>query len=100
MLALFPICLAIGNRPLGIARVAAFQIFSTVAVVEHSYWASLFTQSMAPEFHAALLARDHTAEVFLVLQLALLAGYTWLLCEAILQIVWASRTGATHTASR
>lgn len=84
MLALFPICLLIaaGRR----SRIVVFALFSLVAVVEQSYWASIMLQMYAPEFHRALLAVEPRSIILLALQFLLIAGYLWLLVLSLRQI--------------
>ena len=81
MLSLFPICLLIDVRRR--IQTLGFVSFSLVAVVEHSYWASLLHQLRAPELHQELLAGQPTYFVFLALQFLLLGGYGWLLAYSI-----------------
>jgi hypothetical protein len=84
MLALFPLCLLIaaGRR----SRIVVFALFSLVAVVEQSYWASIMLQIYAPEFHRALLVLEPRSIILLALQFLLLAGYLWLLVLSLRQI--------------
>ena len=89
MLALFPICLLVAGG--GVVRerwkVAAFAVFSVVSVTEHSYWASSLAQFTSAEFHRELLAGQAGAVLFLVCELALIAGYLWLLSQAVGRIL-------------
>jgi hypothetical protein len=95
LLALFPICLAVSVRPHAKLRIAAFCLFSIIAVVEHSYWASILRLPGAQAVHHLLTTGQHSAWILLLLQLLLLAGYFWLLWEAIHQITTArSASGA------
>jgi hypothetical protein len=91
MLALFPVCLLVAGG--GVVRerwkVAAFAVFSVVSVTEHSYWASSLAQFTSAKFHQALLAGESGAIQMLLLELLLIAGYLWLLWEAVGRI-WAS----------
>jgi hypothetical protein len=89
MLTLLPLCLLISNRH----RLGAFlfAIFGVVAVVEHSYYATILHALSAPEFHQGLLAHDPHCVVFFGMQILLLAGYGWLLVASIQQIVGVDR---------
>ena len=86
MLALFPMCLAVVRGGWTRARLGLWCGFSAVAVVEHSYWASLMQQAQAMELHAELAARQAGAFVLLGLEVLLIAGYLWLLVDALRQI--------------
>jgi hypothetical protein len=86
MLALFPVCLAAGDRASERGRglrTALFALFGFVAVVEHSYWASLFLQMPSAEFHRSLVAGRHDAWTLLAVEVLLVAGYAWLFWEAM-----------------
>ena len=89
MLALFPICLLVAGG--GVVRerwkVAGFAVFSVVSVTEHSYWASSLAQFNSAEFHRELLTGQTGAVLFLVCELGLIAGYLWLLWEAVGRIL-------------
>lgn len=77
VLVLFPLCvMAAGSGP-G-ARVA-FAFFGIVAVVEHSYWATLFGEVDAASLHKALLQRDPQSLVLMLIEILLLSGYAWFL---------------------
>jgi hypothetical protein len=80
MLALFPICLVAGVSR---SRVAAFSVFSVVAVAEHSYWASFLAQYSSGEFHRALFRGEPSAMLWLAVEIALVGGYGWLLWDAL-----------------
>jgi hypothetical protein len=80
---LFPICLLVAAKTQ--KRVILFSLFSIVAVVEHSYWASIFLV-YAPQFHRALVALEPRSLILLALQLLLIAGYTWLLLLSMRQL--------------
>ena len=84
MLTLLPLCLLISNRQ----RLGAFlfAIFGVVAVVEHSYYATMLHAFSAPEFHQGLLSHDPHCLVFLGIQILLLGGYGWLLVASVQQI--------------
>jgi hypothetical protein len=77
MLALFPICLLASTN--GRLKAAAFGLFGFIAVVEHSYWATVLKHVTSEEFHRGLLVGQMSYYVFLALQLALLTCYAWLL---------------------
>lgn len=83
VLTLFPLCLLIGQGSRFRLRVAGFVLFNAVAVTSHSIWATVFGQFLAPEFHRSLAALDPVAILFLFFQIALIAGYAWLLAESI-----------------
>ncbi|QNI37789.1 glycosyltransferase family protein [Edaphobacter albus] len=84
MLTLFPICLSIdARRWLHLAGLAGF---SVIAVVEHSYWATILNQLTAQELHLGLLSGRTVYFVFLALELALIGGYGWLLSLALRKI--------------
>jgi hypothetical protein len=90
MLSLFPICLLADWRRR--IQVIGISIFSLIAVVEHSYWATLLHQLTAQELHQGLLSGQSTYYVFLALQLLLLAGYGWLFAAALGRIVTSPQT--------
>ncbi len=81
ILAWFPICLCLGKRAWG--SILLFGGFNLIAVVEHSYWASVLGQYSSLDAHRLLLQRSSQTVVFLVLQCVLLAFYTWLLLLAL-----------------
>ena len=89
MLALFPICLLAAGG--GAARerwkVAGFAVFSVVSVTEHSYWSSSLAQFTSAEFHRELVAGQSGAVLMMVLEVLLIAGYLWLLGEAVVRIL-------------
>ena len=84
MVALFPICLLIASGRK--SRIPAFALFSFIAVIAHSYWASILLQIYAPEFHRGLMALDQRCLILLALQFLLLGGYLWLLVLSLRQI--------------
>jgi hypothetical protein len=83
MLALFPICLSVGARRM---QIIGFAGFSVVAVIEHSYWASLLNQLTAQALHQGLLSGQLIDIVFLFVEIALIAGYGWLLILSLRQL--------------
>lgn len=87
MFALFPITLLMTEGRHRRLRLAAFALFSMIAVVAQSYWATVFSQPLAPAFHSLLLAGRPSAYVLLAMQLILVACYLWLLVESIQRIV-------------
>lgn len=89
MLALFPVCLAASAGPTRRhpLRIVAFAVFGVVALAEHSYWASSLAQFSSAEFHRALVLRQSSAFLLLALELALIAGYLWLLRESVRRIL-------------
>jgi hypothetical protein len=94
MLALFPICLLVVDRVRSWLRLAAFAIFSVIAVVGHSFWATVFEQAPASEIHISLLSKRPAVFVLLVLQVLLVAGYLWLLADALKRLTGASDAAA------
>ncbi len=78
MLVLFPLLLLVASD---VRRwvVVAMGGFGVVALVEHSYWATVLHQFAAADFHAGLVRGDGRCFLFLGLELLLLAGYGWLL---------------------
>jgi hypothetical protein len=87
MFSLFPIILLLTEGSHRRLRLGAFALFSMVAVVVQSFWATVFSQALAPEFHHILLTRQPGSLCFLALQLLLVAGYLWLFVEAMQHIV-------------
>lgn len=85
MLVLFPLCLLVSAGRDSRLRVLGFCVFSLVAILAHSVWATVFAQFLAPAFHLSLLSGQTAPWVFLFLQICLLAGYAWLLVEAALE---------------
>lgn len=84
MLCLFPICLLMDTRrPLPLA---CFALASLAGVVEHSYWSTFVHQISAQELHGALLSGQPDALLLLALEIALLAGYAWLLTLSLQRI--------------
>ena len=78
MLVLFPLLLSVASS--GSAWAAAgVGAFGVVALVEHSYWATVLGQFDSGTFHAGLARGDGRCFVFLTMELLLLAGYGWLL---------------------
>jgi len=98
MLALFPVCLAAAGsgKPgrLSRWRVAGFACFGFVAVTEQSYWATVFRMFSSAEFHRALAALRPEALELLGVQVLLVAGYAWLLWEAMRQVVMGGDGGS------
>jgi hypothetical protein len=88
MLALFPVTLVVasGPRERSWRRIGAFALLGAVAVTEHSYWATILLQFSSLEFHGALAAGKPEAWALLAMESLLLAGYGWLLWEAMRQV--------------
>jgi hypothetical protein len=86
MLVLFPMCFAVVRPGWTRLRLALWCGFSAVAVLEHSYWASMMQQVQSMELHTWLSAARPDAYVLMVLELLLIAGYAWLLVDALTQI--------------
>jgi hypothetical protein len=76
-LALFPIGLLIDARRR--LELLGFALLGVIAVIEHSYWATLLHQVNSQELHQGLLSGRATFYVFFAIELVLLAGYAWLL---------------------
>lgn len=74
---LFPICLLVASGRK--SRILTFALFSFIAVIGHSYWASILGQIDAPGLHRGLMALDSRCLILLSLQFLLLVGYLWLL---------------------
>jgi hypothetical protein len=89
MLALFPICLLVVDRARSWLRLVAFALFSVIAVVGHSVWSTVFGEVLAPAIHTSLVSKRPAAFVFLLLQILLVAGYLWLLAEALKRLTGA-----------
>jgi len=98
MLALFPVCLVVGDGPVSRfwngVRVAGFSLFSVISVAEHSYWASMFAQFSSLEFHRQLLSGWVDVWILLGVEVLLVGGYLWLLAEAVRRISFRNPTTA------
>ena len=79
MLALFPICLAV---PLGRVRALLFEAFVIVAVMEASIWNWWLHGNYSLDVHTFMIHRDPHA-LFLLVELAELTGYAWLLVSSL-----------------
>lgn len=97
MLTLFPICLSIDARRW--FHVAGLAGFSVVAVVEHSYWATILNQLSAQDLHRGLLSGHAVYFIFLALELALIGGYGWLITLALRKIGSATKVAPSFLAS-
>lgn len=86
MLVLFPLCLLTARRENLRTRVVLFAVFNLICLTTHSIWATVFLQFLPEPFHAALLAGNAWAYILLVTQIALIAGYCWLLAECIAEL--------------
>ena len=93
MIVLFPLCLLLADR--GRRALWIFEIFSVIAVFEHSFWATVLGSIGSGEMHQGLLARGSNFFVYLLLQLLLLSGYAWLLWMSLRAL----RPGETQTTS-
>lgn len=93
MLVLFPLLLSVAAAA-SVWATVAIGAFGVVALVEHSYWATVLHQFEAPAFHAGLLHGDGRCFVFLLLELLLLCGYGWLLAMS-----WRAMDGAVSAAT-
>ena len=98
MFALFPICLVLDEEAHRRLRMAAFALFSMVAVVVQSFWATVFDLPLAPAFHQILLSQRPAALFFLALQILIVAGYLWLFIESLQQIVKLGRSSIIDAA--
>ena len=94
MIVLFPLCLLFADR----SRLALwiFEIFCVIAVSEHSFWATVLGSIGSGEMHQGLLAREPNFFVYLLLQILLLSGYSWLLWMALREVL----TGGAKTTHR
>ena len=87
MLVLFPTCLTmVPGGSFSRWRLLAFAGFSWVAILAHSVWATEFLQIEGPALHGYLAAGEVRSLGFLLLQLALIGGYLWLLLIALRRI--------------
>ncbi len=98
MLVLFPLLLSVASRGSAWA-VAGVGAFGVVALVEHSYWATVLRQFDAQTFHAGLARGDGRCFVFLALELLLLVGYGWLLSLSWREMGRGAAEGLAETAS-
>lgn len=89
MLALFPICLLISSRRR--LETFLFAAFGVVALVEHSYYATLLHAFSASDFHQGLLSHRQSCLIFLAIEVLLLFGYGWLLLASLRQITAAEK---------
>ncbi len=83
MLVLFPLCMTVAAAGFSRWRLVAFAGFSWIAILAHSVWATEFLQIEGPALHGYLLAGEARSCGFLLLQIALIGGYFWLLAEAL-----------------
>jgi len=81
VLILFPLCTLVAGSGLW-ARVV-FALFGIVALVEHSFWATLLVEANAAELHRGILRGDGQSLFFLLLEVLLVLGYAWLLWECV-----------------
>ena len=81
VLILFPLCTLVAGSGLW-ARVL-FALFGIVALVEHSFWATLLVEANAAELHRGILRGDGQSLSFLLLEVLLVLGYAWLLWECV-----------------
>jgi hypothetical protein len=84
VLTLFPAGLLLGEGSRQRLRLACFALFNLLAVTSHSIWATVYQQALAGPVHEDIF-RYHQpfAAFFLLTQVALIAGYAWLLVESI-----------------
>ena len=94
MLVLFPLLVGV-VRSGGPWSVAGMAGFSAVAMVEHSYWASLLGQFDAATLHQGLVRGDGRCFVFLLLEVLLVVGYGWLL-----RMSWRQMAGPAKAPAR
>lgn len=83
MLTLFPICLALSWRGVGVLKIVCFEVFGVVAVAEHSYWSTLMFQAQSLTLHRMVQAGDGLSLGMLGVEILLVGGYAWLLLESI-----------------
>jgi hypothetical protein len=81
MLVLFPVCLLLSQASR--LKTALFALFGVVVLVEHSFYATLLHSFSVSDFHQGLVSLQRSCLVFLFIEILLLAGYLWLLLEAI-----------------
>lgn len=81
MLVLFPVCLLLSHGSK--LKTALFAFFGVIVLVEHSFYATLLHSFTLSDFHQGLVSLNRSCLLFLVIELLLLAGYLWLLFEAI-----------------
>jgi hypothetical protein len=89
MLTLFPLCLLLrrgASAWLWRLRLAAFSAFSVVCLLAHSYWAGHFHEYPPAVIRLKLQEGEQGTVLLLVLQVALMAGYVWLLAETLRQV--------------
>lgn len=100
VMVLFPLCLLFDNGARRQLRVGLFVLFSVVAVVVQSFWATILGESFAPDLHLMLASGQPSAWFFLGLELLVIAGYVWLLGESIWQIVFVHRLAEAEIPAR
>lgn len=88
LLALFPICLVFARRASQsparrVSYASLFALFGVIAVVEHSWWATVLGQLTASELHQGLALGLWKHGVFLALEILLVAGYLWLFAQSL-----------------
>jgi hypothetical protein len=97
VLTLFPLGLLFGEGSRRRLRLACFALFNLLGVTSHSIWATVFGQFLAGPLHQAIF-RGHQgfAAFFLFTQIALVAGYAWLLIESIDAMLSPTPASAPH----
>ena len=90
MLCLFPVCLLPVLEPATPTqrrnRLAAFAVFTLIALTEHSFWSSIFDQPTSAQLHVMLFAGRPLVLAFFFAEFLLLVGYVWLLAECVREI--------------
>ena len=93
LLTLFPTCLLI--PAFRIRSVITFAAFQVVALLEHSYWATLLRQFPAQQLHLGLTSGQPLYWAFLLIEVLLVSGYLWLLRSALLGLTGRKQLSAT-----
>ena len=81
VLILFPLCIMVASS--GLRARVLFALFGIVALVEHSFWATLLVEANAAELHRRIRRGDGQSLFFLLIEVLLLSGYAWLLWKCV-----------------
>jgi len=81
VLILFPLCILVAGS--GLRARVLFALFGIVALVEHSFWATLLVEANAAELHRRIRRGDGQSLFFLLIEMLLLSGYAWLLWKCV-----------------
>ena len=87
MLVLYPLYLMFADR--NPRRLWMLAGFSVVVSVEHSVWSTMLHEIPSGLLRGRVFAGDRLGIGLLVLEVLLLAGYTWLLGMALRRVIWA-----------